>query len=122
TDLAERTGTYFAFDKRNEFENDGIRLAIPANTLYSDLHFQYSVSARPVNGYSRVHHVHNRLTPLHQSYSLAIRAEALPASLQDKALLVNTKRIAQGGRFENGFIKAEVRGFDSYYVAVDNIA
>lgn len=122
TDLTEPTGTYFAFDKRNEFENDGIRLAIPANTLYSDLQFQYSVSARPVNGYSRVHHVHNRLTPLHQSYSLAIRAEALPASLQEKALLVNTKRIAQGGRFENGFIKAEVRGFDSYYVAVDNIA
>ena len=42
--------------------------------------------------------------------------------MKSKALLVNSRKVAQGGTFVNGYVKAELRNFDSYYITVDTIA
>ena len=119
----EVEGRKFAFNTVNEFETDDFSIRIPLNTLYSDLNFVYKSSPKPAGAYSAVHHIHNRLIPLNGSYTVALKADDnLPPALRTKALLVNSKKIAQGGVYENGFVKAELRAFDSYYITVDTVA
>lgn len=116
-------GEKFAYNQVNEFSTGDLSIRIPINTLYSDLNFVYKSSAKIAGAYSEVHHIHNRLIPLNGAYSIAIKAdESLSPELRSKALLVNSKKVAQGGFFENGFVKAELRTFDSFYIAVDTIA
>ena len=122
--LAEQVPGYkFEYNKANKFDATGLILSIPANALYSDLNFVYSNSAKPTGAYSKIHHVHNRLTPLHTAYSLSIKAdESLSQALQSKALIVNSHKVAQGGVYENGYVRADLRNFDSFYIVVDTIA
>lgn len=116
-------GIWFDFDKTNQLDTTGFSISIPANTLYSDLHFVYSTSPRPPGAYSIMHHVHTRLTPLHSAYKLSIKAdETLSPELQSKALIVNSKKVAQGGSYHNGYVSADISSFDSFYIVVDTVA
>jgi hypothetical protein len=116
-------GKKMTFDKLNTFDTTGLSITFPLKTLFSDLNFVYNRTPKPVGGYSPVHHVHNSLIPLNGTYSLSIKAdEDLPLNLRSKALIVNTKKNAQGGFYENGYVKAELKTFDRFYVALDTIA
>jgi len=116
-------GKKMAFDQRNTFDTTGLRITFPLKTLFSDLNFVYNSSPRPVGGYSPVHYVHNRLIPLNGTYSISIKTdEDLPSNLRSKALIVNTRKIAQGGYYENGSVIAELKTFDSFYITLDTIA
>jgi hypothetical protein len=96
---------------------------MPLKTLFSNLDFVYSTSAKPMGAYSPIHHIHNRLTPLNGSYQLSIKVDDnLPVHLKSKTLLVNTRKNAMGGNYENGYVKAELKTFDSFYVVLDTIA
>jgi hypothetical protein len=46
----------------------------------------------------------------------------LSENLYDKALIVSSDGGAQGGKYENGWVVANVREFGGFYVAVDTIA
>lgn len=117
------SGQKFSYETLNQFDTNELSISMPAKSLYSDLNFVYSFSARPIGAYSKMHHVHNRLIPVNKSYSLSIKAdENLTEALQSKALIVNRRKVAQGGTFEDGYVKAEVRGFDSFYISVDTLA
>jgi hypothetical protein len=116
-------GTKFKFDHPNEFDTAGLKISIPVNTLYSDLNFVYKSTARPAGAYSPVHHVHNRLIPLNGTVTMSIKAdENLPVELQSKALIVNLLKKTQGGIFENGYVKTEIRNFDSFFITTDTLA
>lgn len=116
-------GKKMAFNQINTFDTTGLSITFPLKTLFSDLNFVYSRSPRPIGGYSPIHHVHNRLIPLNGTYSLSINtAEDLPSNLRSKALIVNTQKIAQGGYYENGSVKAELKTFDSFYLTLDTVA
>lgn len=113
----------FQFNQINRFDTTGLSLTIPLNTLYSNLDFMYRRSARPAGGYSPLHHIHNRLIPVHNSYFLSVKPDDdLPVQLRSKAVILNSKRISQGGVYENGYIRAELKNFDSFYIAVDSVA
>lgn len=115
-------GRMFRFNADNQLDSNGIRLNIPKNALYSDLNFVYSSSPSPAGGYSKVHHIHNRLIPLHGSYKVAVAANpGLPIGQQSKALLVNTSKIAQGGTYDNGYVVADLRAFGSFFIALDTV-
>lgn len=116
-------GKKMAFNEINTFDTTGLNIKFPLKTLYNDLNFVYSRSPRPTGGYSDIHHVHNRFIPLNGSYKLSIKAdEDLPSNMQSKALIVNTRKNAQGGFYENGYVKAELKTFDSFYIALDTMA
>lgn len=114
---------YFDFTRENEFLSEDATLRIPPNSLYSDLYFIYSKSAKPSGrAFSAMHHIHNRMIPLHKGYTLAIKAEALPENLQSKALLIDSRGHAQGGTFKDGFVTAKMSSFGSFYIGVDTQA
>ncbi|HWV72591.1 MAG TPA: M23 family metallopeptidase [Pseudosphingobacterium sp.] len=114
--------TLFHYDQDNSFENNVVKVNIPKGNLYSNLYYRYSQSPPPKNGYSSIQHIHNRMVPIHQGYTLAIKAVNLPSYLQSKALIVNTEGESQGGVYKNGYVSATMRTFGSFYIAVDTIA
>lgn len=112
----------FAYNAVNEYANENIRINIPKGILYSDINFNYSTSATPPGAYSAIHNVHTRLIPVHDGYSLWIKpSSTIPQYLLNKALIVNTQRVAQGGDFQDGYIKTIARTFGSFYIAVDTV-
>src|SRR5699024_5001629 len=53
--------TLLPYKQASKIEKEGVRIELPANALYSPLHFEYSTTAKKAGGFSPVHHVHNRM-------------------------------------------------------------
>ncbi|WP_053058311.1 M23 family metallopeptidase [Pedobacter sp. BMA] len=116
-------GTIYAFGKENEFTGEGVKVVFPKGTLYSDLNFSYKKLPKPAgNAWSEIHQIHNRFTPLHVGFNLWIKADQLPEGLRNKALIVNSNGSAQGGYFEDGYIKATPKNFGNFYISTDTVA
>lgn len=115
-------GELMKYDDAHAFATEDIMLDIPQGVLYGDLDFVYSKGELAKNGYSAVHHVHNPLIPLFNSYNLRIKPTNLPERLQSKALIASTQGGSQGGRYEDGWVTVNTRTFGSFYVAVDTVA
>ncbi len=114
----------FKHDRINEFSAENLKLVIPKDILYSDINFTYSIKKRP-NAYSELHTLHNRLTPLHDTFSLYIKPDkSLEEHLRSKALIVNANGGFAAGKYDEktGFIKASPKTFGSFFVALDTIA
>lgn len=110
----------FPYQTENEFKTLNLKVSIPANTFYSDVNFTYAMLAKPANGFSPVHAIHNRMTPLHQTYSLSIFAEDLPESLRSKALILNSRGQSKGGSYSSdGYVNAQVNEMGNFYIGVD---
>jgi murein DD-endopeptidase MepM/ murein hydrolase activator NlpD len=111
------------FSQPNELNTDSVRIVLPKGTLYNDLDLIFRPGKQTAaNGFSPVHQIHNRLTPLHNGFELWIKVTKDLGDLQDKALIVSTTGASQGGQFENGYVKATPRAFGSFYVTVDTVA
>ncbi len=111
------------YNKVNIIKKDDVLIDIPANSLYSDLNFLYSKSAKPAKGFSEVHHIHNRMTPLHSAYSLSIKADPeLTPALQSKALFINSRGFSAGGTYKDGYVTGNVLELGNFYIGVDTEA
>jgi hypothetical protein len=115
----------FSCREDNQFSRSDLRLTVPGDALYEDLSFLYDMSPALTGTFSNVHHLHNPNTPLHTYCTLSIKPLNLPVDLRDKALIVevepNNRRSSRGGKFENGFVTAQIRSFGNYAVAVDTV-
>lgn len=122
TEPAIVKGTYFKYDQENTFSTDQVKVVIPAGDLYDNLDFIYSILPKKAGTCSAVHRIHNRFTPLHDNYELWIKPDASVGNYTDKAVIVNTGCGAYSSIYRDGFIKANVRNFGDYYVALDTVA
>jgi hypothetical protein len=118
-------GTLLACGKINHFSSDNITFDLPADALYEDLDFVYSSSA-PIHGsYSSVLHLQNETVPLHSACTLSIKANNVPNSLINKAIIVkvsaNGHFISKSSKRENDVIKTQIREFGNYTIAVDTV-
>jgi murein DD-endopeptidase MepM/ murein hydrolase activator NlpD len=113
----------FVYNQDNRFESGDIKVFIPQGALYTDLNFNYNSTPKPTGAFSKVHTIHNNLTPLQKSYTLCIKPDStLTEELQSKAIIVDSRRISHGGIYEDGFVKASARIFGNFFVAVDTVA
>lgn len=105
---------------------EGFMMSIPGNALYDSVCIEYSKSEAPKACFGPLHRIHNNLTPLHTYCSLSLNADALPARLRSKAIVVSVDekgRISDaGGKWEDGWLKTRVRDFGAYSISVDTIA
>lgn len=119
-------GTLLACGKSNHFSTEDIIFDLPADALYEDLDFIYITSAAVHGSYSSIHHLQNETVPLHSACSLSIKADSIPKVLISKALIVkvdgNGHFSGKSSKLENNFIKAQVREFGNYTIAVDTIS
>ncbi|HSH50399.1 MAG TPA: hypothetical protein VK982_01610, partial [Bacteroidales bacterium] len=124
-------GDMMHWEKENIFENDDIKVVIPANALYETLNFKYKSAEAPKDAFSKLYHIHNEYTPLHKNINISLRIEDLPKTLSEKAFVAQIKKnnngkeekiIFCGGETEGDFITTQTRSFGKYTVLVDTIA
>ena len=112
----------FHQDQRNEFSNGKVKLIIMPGNLYDDLEFKYSILPKRPGAFSATHSIHNRFTPVHDNYELWIKPDSTIGKYADKAVIVSTTGICEGGVFQDGYIKTTVRSFGDFYVKLDTVA
>jgi hypothetical protein len=116
---------FFSHVVSNTFDTDEIKVVIPPGALYEPIYFEYAVEpSSDSQVYSGIHHVHRSGTPVHNSYSLKIKPDKLPETLENKALIGSwdakkNQWVAEGGRFNDGFVSHNIRKFSIFAVCID---
>jgi hypothetical protein len=109
-------------NKQNTYENSEIRIALPGEALFDNIHFEYIEQENDSIPYSAIHHVHNAYTPLFKSYSISIKPRNIPTGMNKKMLIarrVSRGWVAQGGEYKNGFVATRTRMFGDFIVTLD---
>lgn len=116
----------FYGNKNNTYKTLNMEISMPKGDLYDTLYFTYHMGAADRRLVSTVHNIHDKYTPVHDSYTLKIRTKSLKPELSAKAVMVSLNDdgslISQGGEWSNGFMTAKVRSFGRFGVAIDTIA
>lgn len=112
--------------KENQHKKEDIEITIPAYALYDDIKFNYYRSPKLSGTYSLVHHIQDNETALQKAYTLSLKADNLPVSLQSKAAIISLKdkgkRRYEGGTYKDGWINAQLKTFGSFAITVDTTA
>ena len=125
-EVKEDFASVFVCGQPNLLKSDEFSIELPEDALYKNLLFQYQVKEAESGYFSVIHQIHNKTVPLHKSAKVSIKTKDLPESLAEKALLVNInpengKITSAGGKYENGWITADIRTFGNYAVRLDTV-
>ena len=115
-------GTLFKYNQMNEFSNNKVKVVVMPGNLYDDVDFVYSSSPKRPGTYSAVHSILNRFTPVHDSYDLWIKPDSTIGKYADKAVIVSTTGICEGGVYQDGYVKAQAHIFGDFFIRVDTVA
>lgn len=112
--------------KDNEFNNDNIKITIPAFSLYDDLDFIYFSTPKLKGNYSPLHHIHNGQTALQKAFILSIKADNIPVSLHQKVVIISINdkgnKSYEGGIYHEGWISSPIKHFGNFAISIDTIA
>ena len=115
---------YLYCDRGNVVQKPGMELVIPKGMLYEDVDLNCAVTADST-GISYNYQLHDKPVPLHAGCRLAIGIRNYPVSDMSKYYVARKhkgKKSSAGGRFENGYMYADIRELGTYTVEVDTIA
>jgi hypothetical protein len=115
-------GTLFHYDSTNEFNSDKIKVLIPAGNLYDDVYFTFAALPKRPGAYSATYAIHNRYTPINDTYDLWIKPDSTIGKYADKAVIVNTDGACENSTYQDGYIKTQARTFGDYFIKVDTVA
>lgn len=119
-------GLVFDCFKENQYKQDDAEISIPAYALYDDIKFNYYRSPKVKGTYSLLHHIQDDETALQKAYTLSLKADNLPASLQSKATIISInkkgKQRYEGGTFKDGWVTFQIKTFGNFAIGVDTIA
>ncbi len=125
TDNQDNNLRIMPFGKSNKFISNDITVSIPGGALYDTLFFEYKRESGTSDMLSDVHVVHNRYTPLHKPFKLAIKPQKLIAGMESKMLIAqisdNMKRTGLNSEWENGYLTTDVRSFGNYCIDIDTV-
>jgi hypothetical protein len=124
-------GELFHYDQDNELVGQGMRLKLPANTLYQDERIVWSVLPElplsKVKGPTALaprYRVHQPTTALHLPARLSIQVDdKVGVGIKDKLVVVqvdkDNKPRNMGGTYEDGWLTAKIKAFGNYTVMLD---
>jgi murein DD-endopeptidase MepM/ murein hydrolase activator NlpD len=122
-ELFKMPGTFFPYDKDNTFSNDKVKVSIPAGNLYDSMNFVFADQPKKPGTYSDTYQLGDRYDPINDTYDLWIKPDTTaPGWRADKAVIVNADGECIVGNYEDGYVKAQAKGFGSYYVKLDTEA
>jgi len=118
-------GTEFKVGQPNAFNNDKISFTLDERQLYDNIWFQYA-STPDSDAYSDRYQVHYPYVPVHHFFDLQIKTgKPIPEGLEGKVVMMYSDGKDEDGRAakpaENGFYKAGVRNFGTYWLDIDTI-
>ncbi|PQJ12911.1 hypothetical protein CJD36_003965 [Flavipsychrobacter stenotrophus] len=117
-------GTLFAVNKVNSYKDNDISFTLDERQLYDDIHFV--LNRKSGDGLSDKFAIHYSYVPLHHNFDLMIKPNKLiPFALRSKVVLMYTDGKDEDGRAaktdDNGWYKAAVRNFGTYWLAIDTV-
>lgn len=119
-------GEYFAYQKENLYSAENILVRFPAKTLYRDLYFTHKSMSSGGKFLSEIHHIGKATTPLHDYIFVEIKCELPQNSNPQKLTAVSLDKsngviTAEGGEWNNGWIKFKTRSLGPYSVMIDTV-
>lgn len=113
------------FRQAQHIVEEGITIDIPPYALYDECDIRCTVMPPMPGMLAPTYHIHDTHTPLHKRMTLRMRADSIPEELQSKALVVNInntgRAVSAGGKYENGFMTADVFAFGAYTIGIDTV-
>jgi murein DD-endopeptidase MepM/ murein hydrolase activator NlpD len=119
--VVKTEGMVLRYNQRTEFTAPNIRIIAEPYNLYDDLDLIYSTSPRRPGGYSEVHHIQNRFTPIHDSLNVWVKPEISLGKYADKAVLYSTTTSGQESEYADGYVKAKIHAFGDFYIRIDTV-
>ncbi|MDB5013772.1 MAG: Peptidase, partial [Daejeonella sp.] len=115
--------SHFYYDKANELNLEDAKVIVKPGVLYSDINFRYFVSPAQKGYYSKVYSLHTRLMPIHDPFELWIKPDSsLNEEQRTKTVVTGTNGQVQTSNYEDGYVKASIKSFGSYFVKLDTVA
>lgn len=118
-------GTLFTAGKSNTYKDPGIMFTLDERQLYDDIYF--NLDQAPATGtYSDKFTLHYPYVPLHHYFDLMIKPNRpVPFDLRSKVVCMYSDGKDEDGRAakadDNGWYKASVRNFGTYWLAIDTV-
>jgi hypothetical protein len=113
------------YEKTNRFIANDISVSIPGGALYDTLYFDYKREKGSGTMLSDVHMVHNKYTPLHKPFKLAIKPQRTISGKESKMLIAlingNMSRTPLNSEWEDGYLTAEAKSFGNYCICIDTV-
>jgi hypothetical protein len=111
----------------NAIEIEEVRISMKAYTLYEDLDLTIASSKKVTNAVGSTYTIASPYEPVHNAYSLALRATNVKPGKENKAVIVRwdpdkEKTISEGGHYENGWITAEPMYLGHFALMIDTVA
>ena len=113
-------------DAPNQIDNGALRLDAPRGAFYENVYLAYQSLRDDSDGYySNVHHLGDRLVPVHTYFDLGIRPTgAVPPALRPKAYLAECRDgnfTNHGGTWRGDYLTAPVRTFGDFAIRIDTV-
>ncbi len=110
----------------NEWKLDNIEAFFTSRAFYDTVPFFHQArEASNALVVSQIHHVHNFTVPVHDSFTVRIRAEnPVPAELKEKVLMElisNKKKVAVKGIWNNGWMESKFRDLGMFQLRIDTV-
>jgi hypothetical protein len=123
----ESKGELFEYNHNNRIRNDELEFNVPEGALYDDVDFLYKKKPALPRFFSPIYQLHNAYVPLHFACPLKIKADLLPANLQEKAMLAQIdptsgKIYSATGKYNDGWVEGNIKVLGNYAIAVDTEA
>lgn len=115
----------FTVNASNNFDHPNIRFTLGKEDIYDNVCFQFSNNTDEA-GLSDRFQVHNAYVPVHKYFDLNLKPnKPVGFTGRDKVVLMYSDGKSEDGSaatFENGWYKASVRNFGTYWLATDTVA
>ena len=115
---------YLRWNQGNVVQKPGMQLVIPKGMLYDDVDLDCKVITDSLD-ISYDYQLHHRQVPLHAGCALKIGVRNFPVADMSKYYIARKykgRKSSAGGRYEGGFMHADIRELGTYTVAVDTLA
>jgi len=123
----QETGIFIRFNRSAKINSGDISLSFPKDCFYRSFYFQLRKFPANSKTLSPVYAVHNRFVPVQKYFSLAIKADSLPASFKEKVYIGYAPDDKEdfswvGGSWNGNTIRVKARDLGDYTLLADTIA
>jgi hypothetical protein len=118
---------YWDWEKENRFENESVKVVVPAYSLYEDLYFTLRKGNQIKGGYGGSFQIADAYEPMHAGFDVSLNASMVPERLKEKAVVVRFDQdkgrlVSEGGILKDNWITAHSGYFGWFSILADTIA
>ena len=111
----------------NQLTLDNLIIDFPAKAFYNDVFLKYETITKPEKSpYSQIFKIHTSNVPVHEAFTISIKANNFPEDLREKAIIVHEykkrKKAITPECWLGDYLKGTAKSFGSFYIGTDTKA